>query len=134
MGRYPPVLETQAFSKNCLPASLFKKLLARKPFKKRLERKPLLTQKHYDSVITSLFKKGLSENPKKRLSLSTLSPNPIGVINRRNGFDQTAQRLIESLVITRCRKRIKEKKRITIPALAFPRNLQEMPGNPIASE
>jgi hypothetical protein len=51
----------QAFSKNCLPASLFKKLLARKPFQKRLERKP-----------------------EKRLSLSTLSPNPIGVIKRRN--------------------------------------------------
>ncbi|WP_156151054.1 hypothetical protein [Methanosarcina sp. Kolksee] len=46
------------------------------------------------SVITSLFKKGLNatlfkkgltENPKNRLSLITLSPNPIGVINRRNG-------------------------------------------------
>jgi hypothetical protein len=37
----------------------------RKPFQKRLERKT-----------------------EKRLSLGTLSPNPIGVINRRNGFGQ----------------------------------------------
>jgi len=29
----------EALSKNCLPASPFKKLLARKPFQKRLERK-----------------------------------------------------------------------------------------------
>jgi hypothetical protein len=40
--------------------------LYRKPFQKRLERKP-----------------------EKRLSLSTLFPNPIGVINRRNGFGTT---------------------------------------------
>ncbi|WP_155396508.1 MULTISPECIES: hypothetical protein [Methanosarcina] len=29
-----------AFSKNYLPATLFKKLLARNPFQKRLDRKP----------------------------------------------------------------------------------------------
>jgi len=37
----------------------------------------------------SLFKKGLTENPEKRLSLKILSPNPIGVINRRNGCGTT---------------------------------------------
>jgi hypothetical protein len=37
----------------------------------------------------SLFKKGLSENPWQRLDLIVLSPNPIGVINRRNGFGAT---------------------------------------------
>jgi len=42
--------------------SLLEKLLARKPFQKRLDRKQLLTQKHYDSVITSLLEKGLIEN------------------------------------------------------------------------
>jgi len=36
--------------------------------------------------VPSLFKKGLSENPWRRLSLRALSPNPIGVINRRNGW------------------------------------------------
>jgi hypothetical protein len=45
-----------------LPASLLKKLLDRKPFKKRLERKLLLNLKRHDGVITSLLKKGLSEN------------------------------------------------------------------------
>jgi len=40
-------------------------------------------------VTASLFKKGLSENPKQCLDLRTLSPNPIGVINRRNGFGAT---------------------------------------------
>ena len=50
--------------------SLFKRLLDRKPFQKRLERKP---QTMFEFEI--------------------LSPNPIGVINRRNGFDKTAQRL-----------------------------------------
>jgi hypothetical protein len=37
----------------------------------------------------SLLKKGLSENLKKRLDLLTLSPNPISVINRRNGCGST---------------------------------------------
>jgi hypothetical protein len=46
----------------CCNTSLFKKLLARKPFQKRFDRKP-----------------------EKRLSLRTLPPNPIGVINRLNG-------------------------------------------------
>jgi hypothetical protein len=44
-------------------------------------------------LIASLLKKGLSENPLQRFGLMRiLSPNPIGVINRRNGFDQSAQR------------------------------------------
>jgi len=43
--------------------SLLKKLLDRKPFKKRLERKPLPDRKLQEGVITSLLKKGLSENP-----------------------------------------------------------------------
>jgi len=49
-----------------LPTSLFKKLLDRKPFQKRLERKP---QAMFEFEI--------------------LSSNPIGVINRRNGFGAT---------------------------------------------
>jgi len=40
-------------------------------------------------LSASLFKKGLSENPEKRLSLKLLSPNHIGVINRRNGCGTT---------------------------------------------
>ncbi|WP_141706503.1 MULTISPECIES: hypothetical protein [Methanosarcina] len=48
-----------------LPASLFKKLFNRKPFQKRLDRK--LWQ---------------------RLNSRNLFPNPIGVINRRNGCAQ----------------------------------------------
>ncbi|WP_095643394.1 hypothetical protein [Methanosarcina spelaei] len=46
-------------------------------------------------VITSLFKKGLTENPyliendKSILEFKILSPNPIGVINRRNGCGPT---------------------------------------------
>ncbi|WP_292377327.1 hypothetical protein [Methanosarcina sp. UBA289] len=38
----------------------FKKLIARKPFQKRLERK--FKQRGGRQIITSLFKKGLSEN------------------------------------------------------------------------
>jgi len=53
-----------------------KKLLERKPFQKRLDRKPLLNLKRHDGVITSLFKKGLTENS---------SNNVVGMINRRNG-------------------------------------------------
>jgi hypothetical protein len=49
-----------------LRATLLKKLLARNPFEKRLDRKP-----------------------EKYLSLRILSPNPIGVINRRNGCGTT---------------------------------------------
>jgi hypothetical protein len=46
----------------------------------------------------SLFKKGLSENPKHCLDLKNLSSNPIGVINRRNGCGPAvaAQRLQSS--------------------------------------
>jgi hypothetical protein len=63
------------------------------------------------------LKKGLSENPEQRhdkpaqrlfqdlfqkrlpekvqhLNLITLSPNPIGVINRRNGFDPTGATVV----------------------------------------
>ncbi|MDW5551171.1 hypothetical protein [Methanosarcina sp.] len=46
-------------------------------------------------MITSLFKKGLTENPyliendKSILEFKILSPNPIGVINRRNGCKST---------------------------------------------
>ncbi|WP_255351925.1 hypothetical protein [Methanosarcina sp. Kolksee] len=40
-------------------------------------------------MTATLFKKGLTENPKNRVSLITLSPNPIGVINRRNGCSTT---------------------------------------------
>jgi hypothetical protein len=54
-----------------LTASLFKKLLDRKPFQKRLERKPLPNLKHNEGMIASLFKKGLSENPKQYLSLKS---------------------------------------------------------------
>jgi hypothetical protein len=51
-----------------LPASLFKKLLDRKPFQKRLERKSLLNLKRYDGMITNLLKKRLNRNPfEKRL-------------------------------------------------------------------
>ncbi|MDW5551147.1 hypothetical protein [Methanosarcina sp.] len=39
-------------------------------------------------VITSLFKKGLSENP-VTFGFENLSCNPIGVINRRNGCGST---------------------------------------------
>ncbi|WP_292388265.1 hypothetical protein [Methanosarcina sp. UBA5] len=40
-------------------------------------------------MSANLFKKGLIENPLQRLSLRTLTPNPIGVINRRNGCSST---------------------------------------------
>ncbi|HWQ48317.1 MAG TPA: hypothetical protein VN414_05120 [Methanosarcina sp.] len=41
-------------------------------------------------MTASLFKKGLSENPWQRQGLMrTLAPNPIGVINRRNGCGST---------------------------------------------
>jgi len=48
-------------------------------------------------VITSLFKKGLIENLFKKdlieneitFEFEKLSPNPIGVINRRNGCGST---------------------------------------------
>jgi len=49
-----------------------------------------LTENHFKKLLASNpFKKSLTENPEKRLSLKILSPNPIGVINRRNGCAQT---------------------------------------------
>ncbi|HII93834.1 MAG TPA: hypothetical protein HA262_17250 [Methanosarcina sp.] len=55
---------------------------------RKLSRNPI-------GVITSLFKKGLTENPyliendKSILEFKVLSRNPIGVINRRNGCGST---------------------------------------------
>jgi len=64
------------------------------------------------------FKKVLSENPEKRLSLKLLSPNPIGVINRRNGCGTTLlkkgltekpkkrrDQLVQRLRVNGCRSR-----------------------------
>jgi hypothetical protein len=50
-------------------------------------------------LTENLLRKGFIENPRQRLNLGVLSPNPIGVINRRNGFDQSAQRLRSSGLI-----------------------------------
>ncbi|HWQ48579.1 MAG TPA: hypothetical protein VN414_06450 [Methanosarcina sp.] len=44
-------------------------------------------------MSANLLRKGLIENPQQCLDLRILSSNPIGVINRRNGFDQPAQPL-----------------------------------------
>jgi len=52
----------------------------RKPFQK-------------NCLSANLLRKGLIENPQQCLDLRTLSSNPIGVINRRNGFDKPAQPL-----------------------------------------
>jgi len=49
----------------------FQKMLDRNPFEKMLDRNP--------------FQKRLDRKPSKHLNLMNLSPNPIGVINRRNG-------------------------------------------------
>ncbi|WP_054864942.1 CBS domain-containing protein [Methanosarcina barkeri] len=66
--------------------SLLKKTACLQPFyKKRLDRKFRHSNNKVVGVITTLLKKILTENPEKRLSLKILSPNPIGVINRRNG-------------------------------------------------
>jgi len=56
----------QVFSKNCLPASLFKKGLSE-----------------------NLLRKGFIENYKSIFKFKVLSRNPIGVINRRNGCSPT---------------------------------------------
>jgi hypothetical protein len=40
----------------------------------------------FKGLTVTLFKKGLTENPKNHLNLMNLAPNPIGVINRRNGL------------------------------------------------
>jgi len=62
-----------------LPANLFKKGLITNLFKKLLDHKP--------------FEKRFDRKPWQLLDLIVLSPDPICVINRRNGFDQPAQRL-----------------------------------------
>ncbi|MCC4767356.1 hypothetical protein FXW07_12180 [Methanosarcina sp. DH1] len=55
-------------------------------FKTTLLKKGLTATLLKKGLSATLFKKGLTENPKNRLSLITLSSNPIGVINRRNGL------------------------------------------------
>jgi hypothetical protein len=58
---------------------------SRKPFQKPFQK----------TACPQAFSKRLERKPEKRLSLSTLSPNPIGVIKRRNvcGSTVSAQQL-----------------------------------------
>jgi hypothetical protein len=61
----------------------FQKLLDRKPFQKRIERKPLATFE-FEKLIPKPYRRDQPAQ-RLRLSLKNLSPNPIGVINRRKG-------------------------------------------------
>jgi len=65
------------FASNMLIAFEFEKFIP-KPNK-------AITSLLKNCLPASLFKKSLSENDELTFGLITLSPNPIGVINRRNG-------------------------------------------------
>ncbi|WP_156150952.1 hypothetical protein [Methanosarcina sp. Kolksee] len=91
--------------RNGCSTSLFIKLLACKPFQNRLEQKPQETFEFENLIPKPRHEIGFDWYTKdeKHLSLRALSPNPIGVINRRNGWFKTMNYGLEKLIFNSLR-------------------------------